>query len=130
MRKQITIDLRAGQTLITLLVFIVVATTITTTAVAILLNTTESSSIASNAISATQIADSGAENAILRLIRDPSYTGEDMDIGNGNAHISVSGTNPKTITSIGSINNFKKTVQVIVTYNNNIMSVSSWNYVY
>ena len=120
---------QTGQTLVTLLVFIVVATAVTSTAVAILINTTRSSSILGESIKATQIADSGAENALLRLLRDPNYIGETLSIGQGTATVSVTGSNPKTITSIGTIGNYKSTVQVIVTYNNT-MSVSSWNYVY
>ena len=120
---------QSGQTLVTLLVFIVVATAVTSTAVAILINTTRSSSILGESIKATQIADSGAENALLRLLRDPNYTGETLTVGEGTAIVSVTGSDPKTITSTGTIGNYKKTVQVIVTYNNT-MSVSSWNYVY
>ncbi len=124
-----TIKDRSGQTLVTLLVFIVVATAVTSTAVAVLINTTRSSSIIGQSITATQIADSGAENALLRLLRNPNYTGETLTVGNGTATITVSGSNPKTINSIGKIGDFQKTVQVIVTYNNT-MSVTSWNYVY
>lgn len=120
---------QSGQTLVTLLVFIVVAMAVTSTAVAVLINTTRSSSILGESIKANQIADSGAENALLRLLRDPNYTGEVLTVGAGTATITVTGTNPKTITSTGTIGNYKKTVQVVVNYNNT-MSVSSWNYVY
>lgn len=129
MNKNTTINYQSGQTLVTLLVFIIIAATVTMTATVVLLNTTQSSSIETNNIIATQIADSGAENALLRLLRDPTYTGETLSIGEGTATISVTGSNPITITSTGTIGNYKKTVQVIVTYNNT-MSVSSWNYVY
>ncbi len=124
-----TIKDRSGQTLVTLLVFIVVATAVTSTAVAVLINTTRSSSIIGESITATQIADSGAENALLRLLRDPNYTGETLTVGNGTATITVSGSNPKTINSVGKIGDFQKTVQVVVTYNST-MSVTSWSYVY
>lgn len=124
-----TIKDRSGQTLVTLLVFIVVATAVTSTAVAVLINTTRSSSIIGESITATQIADSGAENALLRLLRDPNYSGETLTVGNGTATITVSGSNPKTINSVGRIGDFQKTVQIVVTYNNT-MSVTSWSYVY
>ncbi|CAN5209201.1 hypothetical protein BH09PAT2_BH09PAT2_05200 [soil metagenome] len=120
---------QSGQTLVTLLVFIVVATAVTSTAVAVLINTTRSSSIIAQSITASHIADSGAENALLRLLRDPNYIGETLTVGSGIATITVTGTTAKTITSIGKIGNFQKTVQVVVTYNNN-MTVSSWTYTY
>lgn len=121
---------KKGQTLVTLLVFILVATVVTTTAVAVLLNTTRASSIIGDSTIAAQIADSGAENALLRLLRDPDYPGETLPVGDGVATVTVTGTDPKTITSVGSIDNFRKTVQVTVTYTDNIMSVSSWRFVY
>ncbi len=130
MKNTHSINYRSGQALVTLLVFIVIAAVVTTTAVAILLNTTQSSSIAGNSIIAAQIADSGAENALLRLLRDPDYPGEVLPVGDGSASIVVTGTDPKTIVSTGTVGNFKKTVEVVVTYNDNIMSVSSWNYTY
>ncbi len=123
-------NLQAGQTLITVLVFIIIASVVTTTAVAVLLNTTQSSSITSNSIVAAQIAESGAENALLRILRDPNYTGEILPVGEGSAQIQVTGTDPKTITSTGTIGDFQKTVQVVITYNNNIMSVSSWTFIF
>ena len=125
-----TYNSRAGQTLVTLLVFMVVATAVTTTAVAVLTNTTRSSSILGSTIEATHIADSGAENALMRLIRNPDYTGETLTVGDGSALITVTGTTTKTITSIGTIGNYKKTVQIIVTYTNNVLTVSSWTYTY
>ena len=120
---------RSGQTLVTLLVFIVVATAITSTAVAVLINTTRSSSILGQSVTATQVADSGVENALLRLLRDPNYTGETLTVGNGTATVTVTGTTTKTITSIGRIGTFQKTAVVVVAYNDTI-SITSWNYSY
>lgn len=124
------INYQAGQTLVTLLVFVVIAAAVTSASVAILLNTTQASSIAANSVIAAHIADSGAENALLRLLRNPDYPGETLPVGDGEAQVNVTGTDPKTITSTGIIGDFQRTVQVVVTYNNNIMSVSSWNYSY
>lgn len=129
MKSPSIVKSQSGQTLITLLVFIVVATAVTSTAVAVLINTTRSSSILGQSITATHIAESGAENALLRLLRDPNYAGETLAVGAGTATITVTGSTTKTITSIGTIGDFQKTVQVVVTYNNT-MTVSSWNYSY
>ena len=120
------INFESGQTLVTLLVFIVMATVVTTAATAVMINTSQASTRVEGSNLATSVAESGIENALLRLLRDPSYTGETLSVGNGSATITVSGTDPKTITSIGRINNYIKTVEVTVTYNDNIMTVTSW----
>ncbi len=116
-----------GQTLITLLVFSVVALTVATAAVAIMLNVAQGTNRVEGTVTATQVAESGAENALLRLLRNPSYTGETLQVGDGSAVITISGTNPKTVTVVGTLDSYTKTIQVIVTYTNGIMNVTSWN---
>lgn len=117
---------KKGQTLVTLLVFSVVAMTVATAAVAIMINVSQGTNRVEGTITATQVAESGAENALLRLLRNPSYTGETLPVGDGNAVIAVTGTSTKTITSTGTLDNHTKTIQVTVTFTNGIMSVSSW----
>lgn len=115
-----------GQTLVTLLVFSVVALTVATSAVAIMLNVAQATNRIEGNITAVQVAESGAENALLRLLRNPSYTGETLPVGDGTAAITVSGTNPKIITVVGTLDSHTKTVEVIVTFTNGIMTVTSW----
>ncbi|OGK35932.1 hypothetical protein A3A93_05785 [Candidatus Roizmanbacteria bacterium RIFCSPLOWO2_01_FULL_38_12] len=115
-----------GQTLVTLLVFVVVATSITAAATAIMINTSQASSQVENSFVSTGVAEGGIENALIRLLRNPNYTGETLPIGNGTATITVTGTDPKTITSIGVDGTHTKTIQVNVTYNDNIMTITDW----
>lgn len=72
------------------------------------------------------IAESGAENAVLRILRNPNYSGETLTVGNGIAEISVNGSTQKTILSVGKTDNFVRKVQVVVVYVNNIATISSW----
>ena len=72
------------------------------------------------------IAESGAENAIIRLIRNPNYAGETLTVGNGSATITVSGSSTKTIVSEGVRGNFRRKVQVVGGYVNNIFTPTSW----
>ena len=65
----------AGQTLVTLLVFVVIATSITAAATAIMINTSQAASQVEKSFITTGVAESGIENALLRLLRDPNYTG-------------------------------------------------------
>lgn len=119
--------LQKGQALITLLFFVIVSITITSAAVTLIMISSLSATKLEMSTNALTIAESGAENAMLRLLRNPFYTGETgLAVGNGTATITVSGTNPTTITSTGIIGNFKRRVEVKVGYTNNILTVQSW----
>ena len=80
---------------------------------------------------AYEIAQAGVENAKLRLLRDPDYTGETLPVGDGSAEITVTknGTD-YTILSQGTIGNFKRQVEVSATYSNNLLVITSSGEVY
>ena len=119
--------MKSGQALIMLLVFVAVAITITTAAIMILFTNSQATADVYSGQSAYVLAESGAENAVIRLLRDPGYTGGDtLTIGTGNATISVTGSEPKTITSIGTDGNYQRRIQIVVSLANNILSVISW----
>ena len=81
---------KSGQALVTLLVFMIIAVTITSSAVMIIILNSKGSYRFQDGLVAYQIAESGAENAILRLLRNPDYTGEtDLAVGEGTASIPV-----------------------------------------
>lgn len=126
MRKKTSQFYKKGQTLVTLLVFSVVAMSVATAAVAIMLNVAQGTNRVEGNVTANQIAESGVENALLRLLRNPSYTGETLQVGDGTAVITISGSNPKTVTVVGTLDSHTKTIEVIVTFTNGIMSVTSW----
>jgi hypothetical protein len=79
---------------------------------------------------AVLIAESAAENALLRLLRDPSYTGETLTIDGGTATIVVTGSGNKTIDVTTSVGSTVKTLRVQTTDVNGITTVSSWNEIY
>lgn len=118
--------IKKGQVLISLLFFVVIAMTILSAAIAVMMITSISTAKMEQGLSAYTIAEGGAENALLRLLRDPNYAGETLSIGNGYATITINGTDPKTIISIGREGNFERTIEVIVTYTDNILTVTSW----
>jgi len=115
-----------GQTLVMLLIFMIIAITITSAATVVVLLNSSSTSKFEQATITYSIAESGAENAIIRLLRNPNYTGESLTVGDGTAAVTVVGTNPKIITSIATLRNFQRTIQVTASYSNNILSVTSW----
>lgn len=116
---------RSGQTIVFLLVFMAMAITITTGAVVVIIANSQMASKWEQGETALAIAESGAENAMLRLLRDPDYLGETLTVGSGTATIVVSGANP-TITVTGVSGNFSRQVQVTTTYSGGVLTVNRW----
>ena len=115
-----------GQALITLLFFVLISLTITTGAIIIIIANSLSVSKFQEGTLVYYAAESGVENALLRLLRDPNYTGETLTIGSETAVITVSGNNPKTVVSVGQNGNFKRTVQAQMNYSNGYYTFSNW----
>lgn len=118
---------KQGQTLITLLVFIIIFLTITSAAVIMLSSNSVSTDTFQQSIAAKEIAESGIENALLRLLRNPDYTGETLTVGDGNVIITVTGDAVnKIIISKGKLGNFQRIIQTNITYNNGMLNITSW----
>jgi len=108
----------------------IIGITVTSAAVVLMYVNAVSGSKQQDGEVAYQAALSGAENAKIRLLRNPSYTGEsNLSIGSGSATIAVTGSgtsgDPYVITSTGTMGNFVRKVQMQATYVNNFFSVSS-----
>ncbi len=116
----------SGQALVVLLFYMIIAITLTTTAVAVIVSNSLSVTREEQSAHALEIAEAGAENAQLRLLRDTNYTGETLTIASGSATVTVSGSSTKTITSTGTINGVSKVVQATIAITNGIMTVTSW----
>jgi hypothetical protein len=112
-----------GNALITLLFFMAISLAIITGVVVVVLNNAISTSSVDQGTTAYYMAETGAENALLRLIRDPSYTGETMSIDGGSVVIVV---NSGTITSAATFSNTIRKVQVQTSNTNNQLTVTSW----
>lgn len=115
-----------GQTLVLLLIYVIVAMIITSTAVAIAVVNSRGTDKVYQGITAYDVAESGVETAMLKLLRDPNYSGETLTVNGGTATITISGTTIKTITSRGTLGNFTRTVQVTADASNNTLTVTSW----
>lgn len=119
-----------GQSMV-LLMFIVV-TLVAISSAAIMMSIVNSGSVTAfeNGLETSEYADSGAENALLRLIRDPFYTGESYSINGGDIQITVTGQNQKTIQVEASVGQSTKIVEVLADYTDNILSVTSWREIF
>lgn len=115
-----------GQALITLLFFTVIAINVTAAAVVIIMLNSLSGAKLQQGVVAYEIAQTGIENAKLRLLRDPEYTGESLQVGDGTAAISVSKNDTQyTIISRGTIGNSMRQIQLAASYSANLLVVSS-----
>lgn len=119
-----------GQTLVTLLLFMVIVITITSAVITVSIVNSQSLTRFEQGTEAYYVAESGAENALLRILRNPSYAGETLPVGNGAAVIQVTSGATTTITSTGQIGNFVRKIEVAVSFPSGTMVVNSWKEVY
>ena len=123
-----------GQALITLLFFTVIGVTVTSAAVVMILVNSLSGTKQQQGELAYEVAQSGAENGVLRLLRDPSYTGETLTVGSSSATITATGSgtvnSPYIIVSKGTNGIFLRQIEVRATYINNTLSVTSRKEIY
>jgi len=123
-------NLQTGQALITLLFFIIIALTVTSAGIIILITNSFAASTVEQGTDTYYAAESGIENALLRLLRDSTYTGETLSIGTATVTITVTSGNPITILSLAQDGKSIRKIQVQATYTNNILTISSWKEVY
>lgn len=126
MKEATTQSNQSGYMLTALLVFLVVIIIITTTSVMVSVSSLRSQTYFDAGSEALAAADSGAENAILRLLRDPGYSGETMQIGNSEVVIAVAGSSPQVITAVADSGSFERTVRVELERVDGMLEVTSW----
>lgn len=115
-----------GQALVTLLVFMVVGVIITSAATIIILVNALSSGRIQRGEEAYYASETGIENGILRLLRDPNYSGETLTVEGGTVVIQVTQGNPVILTATATLNNIMRKIQAQMIYNDNMLTVSSW----
>ncbi|OGH18404.1 MAG: hypothetical protein A3F31_05435 [Candidatus Levybacteria bacterium RIFCSPHIGHO2_12_FULL_38_12] len=120
----------SGQALMTLVVYVGVAILIISAAVIMILVNSIATNKFEQGSDAYYIAEDGIENALQQLLRNPSYSGETVMIDMSSAQVSVSGINPKTITSIGKTGNFQRRIDVTVASSSGVLNVLTWKEIY
>ncbi len=116
-----------GQTLVSLLIIIAVSVLAVASALvsASLSSTTAITTITDKVYYS---AETGAEEALIKLLRDPNYSGETLDLDGVNVEVSVTSPIPseRVISSTASANNIKRRVDVSAQFLNNILTVTTW----
>ncbi len=117
-----------GQALLTVIFIAVIGMFITTGALYALLNNINTATLEDVGVMTRSAAESGIENALVRLIRDPSYAGETMMLdANKTVIVSVTGSTSQTITAVATEGLITHKIAVVVHYNGGVLTIDSWN---
>lgn len=116
-----------GQALVSLLIIIAVSILAVTSAIvsASLSSTTAITTISDKVYYS---AETGAEEALIKLLRDPTYSGGNFNIDGVDVNIIVSSPSPteRNISSDATINNVKRKIAVRANFINNTLTVTDW----
>ncbi len=116
-----------GQAVITVIFIAVIGMFIATGAIFSVANALESLSIEELGISAYQVAESGIEYSVLRLMRDPSFSGGVLQVGEGGSSaITITGGSQVTIQSIGTVGAVSRKIIATAHYDNLVLVIDSW----
>ncbi|HYM65620.1 MAG TPA: hypothetical protein VES68_04050 [Candidatus Sulfotelmatobacter sp.] len=128
MKKLIFLS-NSGQALISLLFIAIIGITVISSAVILVYGNSQSASLNEQGSYAYYVAESGIEEGLLRLLRNPNYTGttvgQPLSVGLGSVIISVS-TQSGLITSVGTYGSTIRKIQAQTVYNNGIRTILSW----
>ena len=80
---------QSGQTLVILLIYMVIGIIVTTSSIALVINSSYNTDKVYQGNNALDVAESGAETAMIKLLRNPNYNGETLTINGGMAVITV-----------------------------------------
>jgi len=115
-----------GQALTSLLIIMFVGLSIITSSVGLINTNLSSTASLIEANEALTVAESGAEEALLRIIRDPLYVGGTLPFDNGLATINIASTSPYTFISTGDVGSHQRSIKVTINNTNGITAVTSW----
>lgn len=120
--------LRKGQAMVLVLLVSVVLIIVSTMAVSLVVTNALSTTREERGAHALEIAESGAEEGILRVLRDPTVevTGLTLTVDAGSATVDITGSGTKTITSQGQIDGYTRRVQVELSFADGQVLVDSW----
>lgn len=118
---------QCGQALITVLFIAVIGIMVATGAVMTLVSAFESTSVQELDRLAFIAAESGVENSVLRLVRDPSYVGETLQVdADSTATVTVTSGATYTITSIGVVGLVARKIVATAHFSDLALVLDSW----
>lgn len=118
-----------GQAMVMVILVTVILVSVTGLAVSMVVSNALSTTRVEQGQHALEIAESGAEEALLRLLRDPTYTTStplSLTVDDGSATVDITGSGTKTITSSGAVSGYVRRIQVTATYASGQLTITSW----
>jgi hypothetical protein len=124
---------QTGQALLTMLIFMSIGITMLTAATIVLVTNIFGSVTSEQSMTAYYAAESGAEDGLLHVLRNPSYNGTLPPYAVGEAQTSVTITNETTngstnatIIATGTYQQATRTVEIKTATTNGAVVVTSW----
>lgn len=116
-----------GQALVSLLLISIIGFTVVAAAAILVYGNSQAASTVEQGEYAYYVAQSGIEEGLLRLLRNPNYSGtpngQPLSLSSGTVVISVSNG---LITATGTFQDSVRKIQAQTVYNNGIRTISSW----
>ena len=116
----------SGNILVVVLVIMVVGITIATMSLALVISTTQSLGGAMEGERLRAAVEGGVENAILNILRNPGYSGEDMTIDGLPVAVEVTTGVQTTIVATASNGAHRQRYQVVLERVAGVLTVVSW----
>ena len=118
--------LQKGQALITFLFFTIIAMAVVSAAVVTVLLNSLGNAAVQDGQAARALAETGMDNALLRLIREPAYSSETYSVSGNTVQTTVTGSGPYTVVTKGTVGSYTHTVTATATYSAGMFTVLSW----
>lgn len=113
-----------GQALIMVILIGIIALIAVVSAATLVISELKKNTAVSFGVSQYQITYGALENALMRLLRDPNYTGETVMLGSSTCVVTVSGSLAKTVEVRCSDGTYSRKIGATVTFTNGVMAVS------
>lgn len=115
-----------GNILVVVLVLMVVGITIVSMSLALVITTSQSMGGAMESDRMRAAVEGGIENAILKLLRNPSYAGESMVIDGVAVVVTVTQGAQTTIIATATSGEYKQRYRVLLERISGVLTVVSW----
>ncbi len=116
---------RKGQALIPLLIVIVIILSLGVAAVELAISNVVVDRYFQEEMDGYFTVESALENALLRSLRNPGYSGEDLQINEASCTIEINGETPKVVTARCESDRWVRRLQAEVSFVNGIMSTDN-----
>ncbi len=121
-----------GQALISILLIMSLAVLVVSSAL-VSTSLSKTAGISTESDRVLYSAETGVEEALIKLLRDPNYQTDSFTIDGVlvNIKIQIGNPNPNqvTIKSEALADNLKRTVEVLATFEDNILTITNWKQV-